>query len=102
MIRKIEELQEEVNALTHQLKESQSYADELEDQLMEAEEMKEESISSKASKTVELLVKEVSLYLAKMRDEERYRPNFEPKWMLAESGLIQVLIEDLRREGVGQ
>jgi cell division septum initiation protein DivIVA len=102
MIRKIEELQEEINALTHQLNECQSYADELEDQLMEAEEMKEESISAKTRKTVEILVKEISLYLNQIKDSVRSNTPSNQAKVLAESGMIQVLIEDLRREGVGQ
>ncbi len=99
MSSEIEKLKEEINALTWQLKKSHEENDDLDDEIIRLEHIIEGNLPPKAEELIGLLIGELRNLLPKV--EERMRRH---QWSQVQTDyrMVQTLLEDLRREGVGQ
>ena len=94
-----EELKEEINALTWQLQESRDENDELDDEISRLESIIEGNLPPKTEELIGLLLGELKNLLPQVKEKMHSH-----QWSQVQSDykMVETLVEDLRREGVGQ
>ena len=95
----LEELKEEINALTWQLQESRDENDELDDEISRLESIIEGNLPPKTEELIGLLLGELKNLLPQVKEKMH---SFQWSQVQPDYKMVETLVEDLRREGVGQ